>query len=62
MAVELRVQKCVACGQFMNCEGPDAHCEFTPDSDHSIEAVEWTCGTCRRRQREDRGRERSDGC
>lgn len=42
----MRVEKCVECGQFMNCEEIDAHCYFEPDSEFSIERVEWTCGPC----------------
>lgn len=53
MATELTVERCVACGQFMNCEEIDASCEFTPDSDYSIESTRWTCGPCNRRKRDD---------
>ncbi len=53
VARELNVQRCIGCGKFMNCEEIDARCKFTPDSDYSIESVEWTCGPCVRAERDD---------
>lgn len=47
----VNVARCVACGQFMNCEEIDAHCDFTPDTPFGPERVEWTCGPCVRRKR-----------
>ena len=47
----LRIERCVECGKFMNCEEIDARCVFTPDSDYSIEKTEWTCGPCVRAER-----------
>jgi len=42
----LTVEKCVECGQFMNCDEIDARCEFTPDNAFGPERIEWTCGPC----------------
>lgn len=53
MATDLRVERCVACGKFMNCEEIDARCKFTPDSEFNVEQTEWTCGPCVRREQED---------
>jgi hypothetical protein len=53
MATDLHVERCVVCGKFMNCDEIDARSEFTPDSDRSIESVEWTCGPCVRSERDD---------
>ena len=53
MAADLKVERCVSCGKFMNCEEIDAHCEFTPDSDYSTEQANWTCGPCVRAGHDD---------
>lgn len=54
----LHVEKCVECGQFMNCEEIDARMAFIPDSPFGPERTEWTCGPCARRTG---GQERGEG-
>lgn len=51
---DIKVAKCIACGQFMNCNEIDAHCDFTPDNAFGPERVEWTCGPCVRAAKEAR--------
>ncbi len=45
MNTDIRVERCVGCGLWMNCDEIDARYEFTPDGER-----EWTCGPCVRAQ------------
>lgn len=39
---------CGACGRFLNCDEGMSH--FTPDSEHTIESMEWYCRDCSERE------------
>lgn len=41
---------CAACGRFVNCDEGVVH--FTPDSEYTIESVEWLCPPCSDKERE----------
>jgi recombinational DNA repair protein (RecF pathway) len=44
------VPKCAGCGRFVN---PDkGRFRYIPDSDYSVEACEWFCGSCSDRKQE----------
>lgn len=41
---------CADCGRFVSCD--EGYYYFTPDSEYTVESMEWLCSPCSAKERE----------